>query len=202
VGEVNLQDLTLSPLFTVTEKELEERGVKGLSYLTVDPAGARLAMTAEGEAKDFLLLCTLTGLEQALTPDFPLTSFTLSNPQWSPDGKTLYVAVLGPAAVNKKRQYFVGEIPVRGGPARLTPVAEVEFGESFGDSSKFSVLIEVSLSPDGDTLATTTAFLEKNDVAPEARGLYLVDLRDPERKVTFVPGPQQRPRPVPPAAKE
>lgn len=196
VGEVNLNDLTLKPLFTLSGKELEEHGVKELGFLAFDPTGTRLAINAEGEDKDLLLLCTLAGLEKTLTPEFPAAKFKLGNPEWSPDGRIIYVPVLTPAA-DSGWQYAVGEIPVEGGPARLDPIAVLDSSVE----ENFQLLLQVSLSPDGATLATTTALLDQSALPLEARGLYLLAVRDPERKLVQVPVPR-RPQPVAPPGKE
>ena len=64
------------------------------------------------------------------------------------------------------------------------------FNALTGWDDEFSLTLQLSLSPDGATLATTTAGLSEKMVAAEAgRALYLVDLRDPGRAVTSIPAP-------------
>jgi hypothetical protein len=48
----------------------------------------------------------------------------------------------------------------------------------------------IALSPDGSTIAATTAHLGEDKIKPADRGLFLVDLRGPGRKVTKIPYPR------------
>ena len=71
---------------------------------------------------------------------------------------------------------------------RITKIARFKAGSDWDDD--FPLTLQVSLSPDGSTLATTTAGLSEKMMAPETkRALYLVNLRDPRRTVTSIPAP-------------
>jgi len=198
VGEVELKDLTFKPLFQLKQAELEAQGIKELGgFLVFDPSGTRLAMVGweEEEGKnDLLLLGTLAGMDKVVAPEFAVTEYYLGRPEWSRDGKILYVAVLTLTADEAVAQYSLGEIPVEGGAARLTPIVSVP-ADAFGD---FRLRLQVALSPDGATIATTTAYLGRR-LGREARALYLIDVRDPARPITRIPAPL---RPPPPLAAE
>lgn len=174
----------LTPLFQIDWLELEKQGLGDLlPFLALDPTGTRMALVAEGNPRGFLLLLSLSGVERVFSPGFAAERFLLGRPQWSKDGKTLYVSVLATTADEGVLQYSLGEIPLDAAPPRLTPIAEIQANHP----DEFELFLQLSLSPDGDTIATSTAYLPNDNVSDEARGLYLVDLRDPARPVTRVP---------------
>lgn len=178
-GRVNTEDLSLQPLFKVD-------GIKGLNgFLAPEPRGARLAVVGQGQDKDFLLLMS-TGLERVLPLEVPAQQYKLGNLEWSLDGKTIFVAVLIATGEEEVTQYSIAEVPVAGGPARLVPIAKV-LG-SIGDGDEF--FFQIALSPDGTRIAASTAHLDDDDVGAQDRALYLVNLRDPKRRVTKIPVPR------------
>ncbi len=84
-------------------------------------------------------------------------------------------------------QYSVGEIPVDGGPTQLVPIARVQ--GDISDHLDTPIILQIALSPDGTTIATSTGYLEEKFIDREDRALYLVDVQDPGRKVTKIPLP-------------
>jgi len=199
VGRLNLEDLTLEPLF-----ELESKETHGIGALFRDVAfdskGDRIALIGDGETGSSILLCSEAGLQETMVPELPLEQYVLENLQWSPDGETLYAAVFSPAKSSGFRifradrmLFSVAEIPMGADPPRLIPIARV--------SGKFDGCVDcsglqIALSPDGSTLATSTAFLGPSSIKEEDRALYLVDVKDPSRPVTKFPLPFSRNEPV------
>ena len=191
IGTLDANDLSLHPLFRVPIADLKARGLEDPmpgTFVTPEPRGALLAIHVGSKNGDSILLCSQDGLESILQPDFGLSGVRMGLPQWAPGGKLLYVPA---AAVVKEgvAQYWVAEVPIAGGRVRLTPIARFKAEEGDWDAS-FRLSLQVSLSPDGSTLATTTAGLSEKMMAPETkRALYLVNLRDPKRTVTSIPAP-------------
>jgi hypothetical protein len=195
-GEVDPQELTLTPLFQINLTALEQQGVEGLlAFLAFDPSGTRIAMVAEGDPKAFVILCSLSGVEKIFSPEFPVEEFILGNPQWAPDGKIIYMPFLAHSAEEDVLQYSLGEILLEGGTPRLTPITLIR-SDSLQDEG-WPVFLQASLSPDGATIATTTAYLPQEAIDREARALYLVDVHDPTRPVIRIPAPL---KPLPAAA--
>ncbi len=187
-GELDPDALTFQPLFELGVDLLKARGAEIFfpGLMAVEPDGSRIAMPAKGEDRDLILLCTRAGFQTAVTPEFPAGQYRLGNLQWSPDGKTIYAAVLTPTEEEDVTQYSVGEIPIGGGPARLLPVTLIQ--ADFPDEDNDPILsLQIALSPDGTTIATTTGHLDEKFIDREDRALYLVDVQDPERTVTKVP---------------
>lgn len=184
LGVLDQDDLTLHPLFVLKKAALSSYGVKRiLGVLAFEPHGSRIAMVGLGEDdKGRIILCTDAGLQKVVTPDIPAKEYSLINLEWSLDSDTLFASVEIPTEDKEIEQYFLGEISLQGGHTRLVQIAR-------GKYSSDGELFDISLSPDGSTIATATAFFDEDDIAPADRGLFLVDLRDPARKVTKIQHP-------------
>lgn len=189
-GTVDPADLSLHPLFKVTAAQLEARGfpdAKVYPLVAPEPGGSRLAVRVKGKTQDAVAILGPSGLESILKPDFGVQNARIGFPQWAPGGKLLCLPVaaqVGPG----KGQYWVAELSLEGGPARMTKIVPFNAMKDWEDM--FPLTLQVSLSPDGSTLATTTASLDEDFLTPETRrALYLVDLRDPKRTVTSIPAP-------------
>lgn len=152
------------------------------AFLAFEPHGDRLALPATGADKEArILICNPRGVEQILKPEFPNPASQMGNLDWSRDGKTLYAGISTPSEKKDIKQLSLGEIPLAGGPVRLTPVVRVHDSSDDG--------FEISISPDGSTIVASTEYFDKGKIDPADRGLFLVDLRDPERKVTRIQYP-------------
>ncbi len=189
-GTVDPAGLGLRPLFKVTAAQLEARGFPDAEVYPMvapQPGGSRLAVRVKGKTHDAVAILGPHGLETILKPDFGVPNARIGFPQWAPGGKLLYLPVaaqVGPG----KGQYWVAEVSLAGGSARMTKIVSFNARKDWEDM--FPLTLQVSLSPDGSTLATTTASLDEGFLTPETqRALYLVDLRDPGRAVTSIPAP-------------
>lgn len=199
-GAVDSADLGLHPLFKVSSEELSARGLPGAELYPLvapEPHGSRIAVRVKGKTRDAIALLGPSGLESVLQRDFGVPGARIGLPQWAPGGKLLYLPVVAETAP-RQGQFWVAEVPIDGGPVRMTKIAPFHAPSDWED--RFSLTLQLSLSPDGSTLATTTATLGKSMLAAEAgSALYLLDLRDPARAVTRIPAPLV---PSPAAAKE
>ena len=183
IGELDTEDLALDPLFDLKRADLRRYGVKDLGF--PEAHGTGFALVGEGEQRDLIVICTATGLKKVITPEFPTERYRLGTLQWSPDGKTIYAAVVTPTEEEDFVRYSVGVISVDGGPAGLLPIALLK-----GDLPDEPVVsLQIALSPDGSTIATATAYLDSDAIAMEDRALYLLDVKGSEPKVTKVPLP-------------
>jgi hypothetical protein len=112
----------------------------------------------------------------------PSQKYDIENPFLVGRGNTIYFIAVTPTEDEDIQEYSLGEILLEGGPMRLTPIVRAKLGS---DEHLF-----MSLSPDGSTIAAATAQFDKDEVEPADRGLFLVDLRDPARKVTRIQYPK------------
>ncbi len=191
-GKLNLEDLTLLPLFELTKRELEEHGIDELSpFMAPYRNGERMAVAGGGPTGALILIFSEAGLQETLVPKLPVEQYVLGHLDWSPDGETLYAAVFSPAKSSgfwifrgDRMMFSIAEIPMGTAPPRLTTVARM--------SGKFDDWphpygTRIAASPDGSALAASTVVFELGDVKEKDRAPYLVDLKDPMRPVTKFP---------------
>lgn len=142
-------------------------------------------MPAQGEdKKDLILVCNARGLERVFKPELSKSVFRFGNLEWSRNGETLYATVATPTEKQGIVQLSLGEVPLAGGPVRMTPI--VRASVSLDDSSG---RFQISISPDGLTIAASTGYFDKGDIDSADHGLFLVDLRDPQPRVTRIQYP-------------
>lgn len=190
VGELNPADLTLKPFFEFWESDQQKRGITELNAysLVPEPGGPRLLTSGKVGEKAVLLLFGKSGLEQTIEPAFPVEGCRIFGVAWSADRKTAYAATSVPGKETSRTDLALAEIPLAGGPVRLTTMAHLNRSAKASDLP--GIYLQVSLSPDGHTSATTTGFVPPEYLAaPEDRGLFLVNLADPARKVTRLAPP-------------
>jgi len=202
VGIVQLSDTSLKASFTFWESDLPALGLESsasdLSPIAMAPNEATGAMiaTKNGKESDRILLTEESrGIVRVLSPDLGRGRYCLGNLVWSLDGSTLYASVLTKGESKEVSNYWLAEIPVDSGKARMTMISAIQhemaddFGGDFMDTFRFSM--DVALSPDGRWIAATPAVLGKKELNPRDRALFLVDLRDPGRKMKRVPVPHE-----------
>lgn len=182
-GELDTKDLSLHSWFVLKKESLEAQGVSEfIGLIAFEPHGNRMAMPAVGvDKKARILMCGRRGLEEVFKPELPDPASRLGNLEWSRDGKTLYAGISTPTEKKDFSQLSVVEIPLAGGPVRLTPILRVQDASDEG--------FEISISPDKSTIAVSTAYADKDKIDSADRGLFLVDLHDSERRVTRIQYP-------------
>ena len=183
-GEFNPKDLSLRPLFEIWDVDQSRLGFSDLDIgtMSAEPAGPRLAAAGKVGDDPALLLFGPAGLERIVKPQFPSKNFRLGRVIWSADHKVLYTAAVGPGATEGTTEFMVAEVSLADGLAGITGIAGLSSKSSIPE---FALQLQISLSPDGRTLAANLASADKDWLAdPEDRALFLVDLRDPAHRTT------------------
>ncbi|MBZ5525332.1 MAG: hypothetical protein LAP21_24155 [Acidobacteriia bacterium] len=194
-GELNPTDLSLKPFFDFWEPDQQKHGITDLNVyaLTSEPGGEKLLASARAEDKSVLVVFGKAGVERIIQPVFPVEGCQMFGVAWSADRKTVYAATVVPGKEKDRQDLALAEIPLSGGTVKLNVVAHLI---RLKDPDNLpGIYLHVSLSPDGHTLATSTGYIPgQHLVSRDDRGLFLVDLTDPARKVSriAVPAPAGR----------
>lgn len=191
IGTVGISDLHLEPLFRFTTTDANGQVLEGGA---THPDGMKFAFvdTNKETKTENILIFTRSGLEQTVSPRGLPSHSRLGNVQWSGDGKILYAAVLNPVGEKSIWQYSVAGISMNGQVNWVTPICKITDSDNEEDSLRF--FAEISLSPDGTTIATTPALLDSASIAEEDRALFLLNVSGTRRKVTRIPAPISKQR--------
>jgi hypothetical protein len=196
--------LGFEPRFELSIRDLTNRGFSDLGFWpAVEPSGRRTAMVVEGTPHDAIILLDDAGIERVLAPTLPFTQpYILGSSEWGRNGK-MYVTVLV-LRDEQTADAMVAQLAVDADAEPvITHIAQIDWSELGNDDewrSNFRMMVRMALSPDGKTLAVNLADVEGNVIAPEARGLYLLDLKHPSRGATRVAPPVLREQPAPAAS--
>ena len=190
IGTIELPTLDAHSLFQFNPDEL---GFELRPQVAGHPESERYAMSAEGKQKqqDSILLFSWHGLEKVLTPDDLPEKTSLGNVQWSKDGSLIYAGVFIP--ISHGWQYSLAEIPLAGNPTRLTPICKIKDSISTDD---LPVFLDISLSPDGRTISTTSGLIDPADIDETDRALFLIDVQGSKRSINKIPLPALSPSPT------
>lgn len=197
VGQVQMAEPGFKPSFTFWDRDLHGLGVESnaadVSPIAIaDASNGAMIAAKNGEGSDKILLTEQSkGIVRVLAPDLVGKRFSLGNLVWSGDAKTLYASVLIATEKEDVHEYALAEIPLDGSRVRLTKISSIhgEVDSDFMDFFRFSM--NVSLSPDGQWIAATPAVLDKKQVAPADRMLFLIDLHDSKRQTQRIAIPRQ-----------
>lgn len=183
LGELNPKEMSLQATLTLTPAELNKNGITDFNgMLDEDPRSARIAAISDTPAK--VVVIGKHGIEKVLDAGIGEKGVKLGNPQWSRDGKTIFVIVLITRKETKTAELAVVEVPVDGKSVRIDRIQKGPEGE-FG--SDFLSYQQIALSPDGKLIAVSNGHVK--DLRPERRGLYLLDVSKESRPVSFYPAP-------------
>jgi hypothetical protein len=186
-GELEQKDLTLHPTLTLKIDDLMAKGIGELTGLMdVNPSDLKIATTEDPlkGKQPRLLLIGQSGIDQILEAGIKEKSFKLGNPQWSRDGKTIYVPALIEDDKAKTNEFAVVELSADGKNSRSDRIA---VGPQNEMGSDYLSTTQIALSPDGKIIAASNGYTD--GVKPEKIGLYLLDLSKPNRPVSFYPAP-------------
>ena len=185
LGEVDAKDLSLHTTLTLTETDLKAKGIGSITgFLDVEPKSGRIALLTEQLKGTALLVLGPEGIVKIVEAGQKTKEDAYGNLQWSRDGKLIYVTALLQIAETARTQFAVVEVPLDGTSPRIDQILEgpkTEFDEELLDYG------QIALSPDGKLIAVSNGYNEK--VGPEKRGIFLLDVSQPGRPVSFYPAP-------------
>ena len=184
-GEIDPNDLSFRATQTVTEAMLNAKGLGDISgFVDIEPKSRTMAITGEllGGGGPAIVILGNDGIEKVLGAEMRNKGDDLGNPQWSRDGKVIYVPALFPNAATGRTQFAVVEVPLDGKKPRIDLIQEGPKAE-FDDD--FLTMAQIALSPDGKLIAVSNGYDEK--VRPEKRGIFVLDVSQPKRPVSFYP---------------
>ncbi len=189
VGFLNPETFARTAVFQ-TEGSLLKSDAKG--FLAVSRDGKRLAF-ADTE-NDKQVCRVLQNGKPFKTVPLPESEEKLSfgNAQFAPDGEMVYISFLDRGTGGTNASFGVFELPLNGGALRRNTLIQ---GCGIKDDT-FVLYFQLDVSNDGRTLAVASTYLAyENDGGsrqlkkPEDCALFLLNLADPQRKVTRVPVP-------------
>lgn len=176
VGTLDPERLTRKPLF---QFKADNNG--GGPFLAVTKDGLKIALVTGEEKEPRIAIYQGSELVREIAVGSESSPITLRNIFWSADEKTIYTAGFRERTNDSGGlQFELCEIPVGGNPMRETPLFELP--GSLLDS--MACMLQIALSPDGKTLAASSALAEE-----AGHALYLVDMTSSKRKVTKIPIP-------------
>jgi hypothetical protein len=181
-GAVNARTLELTPRFQFPPPGGGEPWV-----LCLSANGSHLAVAgAPGEHSGLRLIPT-DRPDQLVEIAMPAGCKRLTGLVFRPDGKTLYAAGVQREKVGDSSRFGLYDIPLDSRSVRWIPLTRE--AAPFKDSD--ALFFQPGVSHNGQTVALATTYLcvESNDVTPSDCSLFLVDVGDPQRRVTRVPVP-------------
>jgi hypothetical protein len=188
LGELDANTLELRRICTIHAAEMDRTGTDDLENATyaAGPGESQVTAVLSSDEKSRLIILGLGGIEKAVEPKLG-PGVSLGQLAWTADGRTAYAATFGPTADAKSLQFSLAEFSADLALVRVVPITTL----AKGDRDELMLRDGIALSPDGRTMAAMTSFSEEEG---SHRGLFLVDLRDPQRRVTAIdcpvsPGP-------------
>ncbi len=189
VGLFNPDTFARSPIFQIKDKNASvlslalSRDAEQLAYQLDDGTPPVVHLLETGKPARTLSLASLGEKTEVMLRHF------------SPKGDVLYGAFRNSTDGTHADYGFV-EIPLDGSAIRKTTL----ISGATGGSKDMFLSFQIDISHDGKTLAVESLWLAYNDTPIKAEdcALFLVDLSDPQRKITKVPipmPPKDRPSP-------
>jgi hypothetical protein len=188
VGTVDVEKLCLNPILRLQQEQV---GDIFPSLPAVSRDGGKIALVSKKtKTANSVLIYRGKELEkEILLPSQP-RGVVLGNLQWSADTQTIYAAYQC-ASEGPKPGMELGVvcIPVNAEGARFVPLCRARSGE------EAIHWFQIALSPDSKTVAVSSTFLgydtdngvQPDNLEPEDRALFLVDVSQQPPKVTKAP---------------
>ncbi|WP_348260883.1 hypothetical protein P8935_13830 [Telmatobacter sp. DSM 110680] len=192
-GQIDLNDMSRKPFFSMWGQQVNDLGLTDNMGGAWEPNGTRIAVPGKGsDGARIILLDEKKGFLGQFAPDVGVKLDRLGPLVWSHDGKTLFAPVITKGEQDKTFVYDLAEIPIEGAAGRLTRIAGYHQDSTKEDEEEnmLNFGMQVSLSPDGKTVAASTGALG-DAVAEDDRGLYLIDVAHPEHRITKVHVPKK-----------
>lgn len=195
VGQVDLREIKLLPSFALWQQDLNGTRMEDVVGASWEPGSSRIAVVVKGSESDSIMILDEKKVMIAdLKPDLGVKGFHLGRAVWTPDRKALYSSAIFNGDKKGDYVYALAEIPVNVAQGRVTKIVGFH-NESISDSDQSDLLyfgLQVSLSPDGNTIAASTAAL-RDSVGESDRALFLIDVAHPERRIARVAPPKNAP---------
>jgi hypothetical protein len=186
LGELTPENLERKARFRLSMRILEAHGIRELEgSMAFEPGGDRLALTARTEQGSVILLLGATGVEAVIVPSLAVKPYRLGNIEWAADSPRLFAAASSYGPEPGTTQLALADISLVSGESKLYPIVDLRKSYSFFEPLE----IQVALSPDGETIAVATTYLDDAEVEPENRALYLLALDQPEPSLTKIVWP-------------
>ena len=198
-GDVDAKDLSFHATQQLTAADLKAKGLSDISPFTdVEPKGQRLAMVGQRLEDERAAIVILEHAQIVKVLDVGAKSNydDVGNPQWSRDAKLVYVAALLQNEATKTTELAIVEVPVDGKSPRIDRIME---GPKSDFDDEYLNFAQIALSPDGKLIALSNGY--DKEVRPEKKGIFLLDVSQPGRPVSFYPAPALPAVPKEPAAK-
>jgi len=186
-GTLDPATLRLQRTCTVRDADLETLGVDsdGAACFAAGPGEAQITLVITKEGRSRVVIVGHDGIEKVM--ELRLEAGTgLGALVWAADGSKAYASVFTPLPESKGLRFTIAELSGDMAQVRLIPIITV----AELDDSDRSYESRVALSPDERTAAVSTAYWKKEGTR---RALFLVDLRDPARRVTAIEYPALQP---------
>ena len=183
IGTVDPKRLVFRPGLKLRSEDVGEI----FPLITVAKDGSAIAISSEKEKKYQLLIVAGDKLQKSIPLELSAETHKLGNLQWSPDGKTIYAALVARIKDQNRFELGVAEIAVDTGAIRVTRLLRGRLKNM--DTEILRLFFQVALSPDGKTIAAAPTYLWEQLEDEKDRALHLVDLTTPDRKVTKIPVP-------------
>lgn len=195
IGMIDPEALTFDPRFALEREFLEGLHLDAITFASYEAKSSRFAMVATGPGEDSVIVFRGRGIEAVVKPTIPSPTYELGDIVWSADGRWLYAAVLTPWGEALTELSFA-EFPANandaepGARTRITPITWIDSEFDAYDSDSMAFYFPLALSPDGRSLAVSTAALDDDDIHADDRALYIIDMTDAERSAEKILPPE------------
>jgi hypothetical protein len=181
-GDVDAKTLELKRRFEFTSESGADAGPIGLSG-----DGSQLAVVSEDDDRFRLTVIASGRPDQPLRLALPEGCKKVAGLAFRPDGKTVYVTALREEKSGDAQRFGLLDIPLDQRPIQWIALTK----EATGLGSLDFPVFQPGVSHNGQTvaIASTYLFIDKNPLPPSDCALFLVDVGDPQRRVTRVPIP-------------
>ena len=165
----------------------EETAGEG-DFFTVSPDG-RTAACLQGKGDELGLVVMRDGKPESKRPlALKDECLYLGNGQFSPRGDVVYASFRSQPEAATNASFGLVEIPLSGGAVRRTTLLSGVRRDDDRHLDETQLYFQIGLSNDGKTAAVASTYLAADDDEFKADdcALFLIDLADPQRKVTKV----------------
>jgi hypothetical protein len=179
--KLNGEDGTQTVLLQLKEEECG----KLMGFFRFNQTGDRFAIGSLYQDQAQIVLFRGNSIERMIPVGAEGSGIKIGNLEWSTDGKSLFAAFTKRLDDEGNAQYGVIEAPLEGGRTHQIPLFT---GKLYNDEDG-PFFFQIALSPDGRQIAASSlSFVSDSDedLKPQDRALYLVDISRPEWKVTKV----------------